>query len=120
MELREALERAGFETPAPAQVFDVDMDNGATGLEDVKRWVQKMEDGRAKLRYDVDGLVVKVNERPLQLLLGATAKAPRWAIAAKFTSLKAITTIAAIDVSVGRTGQLTPVAVLNPVRSSSL
>ena len=76
-----------------------------------ERWVAERHD----LRYETDGVVVKVNEFSHQNELGATAKYPRWAIAYKFNAQQAITTIERIDVQVGRTGVLTPVAILEPV-----
>ena len=76
-----------------------------------EQWVAKRHD----LPYETDGVVVKVNEFSHQNELGATSKYPRWAIAYKFNAQQAITTIERIDVQVGRTGVLTPVAILEPV-----
>lgn len=76
-----------------------------------ERWVAKRHD----LPYETDGIVVKVNEFSHQNELGATSKYPRWAIAYKFDAQQAITTIKDIEVQVGRTGVLTPVAILEPV-----
>ena len=76
-----------------------------------EHWVAKRHD----LLYETDGVVVKVNEFSHQNELGATSKYPRWAIAYKFNAQQAITTIERIDVQVGRTGVLTPVAILEPV-----
>ncbi len=75
------------------------------------QWV----DQRHELSYDIDGMVLKVNSIELQQLLGDTAKAPRWAIAFKFPPEKVVTQVQDIIVQVGRTGVLTPVAVLEPV-----
>jgi DNA ligase (NAD+) len=70
---------------------------------------------RASLEYQIDGVVVKVNSREQQLALGSVAKAPRWAIAYKFEPLAARTRLTDIIVNVGRTGALTPQALLQPV-----
>ena len=74
-------------------------------------WVEKRHD----LPYETDGVVVKVNQLSHQNELGTTSKYPRWAIAYKFNAQQAITTIERIDIQVGRTGVLTPVAILEPV-----
>ena len=76
-----------------------------------ERWVEE----RHELPYETDGIVVKVNNFSQQRELGTTAKYPRWAIAYKFNAQQAITTIQNIEVQVGRTGALTPVAILKPV-----
>jgi DNA ligase (NAD+) len=68
------------------------------------------------LPFEVDGLVVKVNDVALQQRLGFRQRSPRWAVAAKFKPVEAITTLEDITIQVGRTGALTPVAVLTPVR----
>jgi DNA ligase (NAD+) len=84
-------------------------------LDEVVTFCQKMADKRASLSYDVDGIVIKVNELRLQEELGTTMKSPRWAVAFKFPAYQATTTVREINVQVGRTGVITPVAELEPV-----
>ena len=76
---------------------------------------QQFEKKRFELKYDIDGLVYKVNNLQLQKRLGFTSNAPRWAIAHKFSADHAYSKILNIDIQVGRTGALTPVAKVNPV-----
>lgn len=75
------------------------------------RWVERRE----SLRYEADGIVVKVNQLDLQERLGSTGSEPRWAIAYKFPPVEATTILRSIEISVGRTGTLNPYAVLEPV-----
>lgn len=84
-------------------------------LDEVMAHYEEFRDRRDELAYEVDGTVVKVNQTAFQEEFGATAKAPRWAIAYKFPARQATTQIKDIIVQVGRTGALTPVAMLEPV-----
>ncbi|MBI4457577.1 NAD-dependent DNA ligase LigA, partial [Candidatus Uhrbacteria bacterium] len=84
-------------------------------IEDVIAVHRETEAIRDELPYEIDGLVVKVNRRDWQERLGEKSRSPRWAIAYKFTPRKEITVVQDIAVSVGRTGTLTPIALLKPV-----
>ena len=84
-------------------------------IEDVQNYYEHWVKERDELPYETDGVVVKVNQLSHQNELGTTSKYPRWAIAYKFNAQQAITTVKEIEVQVGRTGALTPVAILEPV-----
>jgi DNA ligase (NAD+) len=84
-------------------------------LDEVIEYCERWETERDQLDYDIDGVVVKIDSVGLQEQLGSTAKAPRWAIAFKFKARQATTRLLDIVVQVGRTGALTPKAVLEPV-----
>lgn len=88
----------------------------ARGIDEAVEFWQAWEKKKADEDYWIDGVVVKINRREFQDALGYTGKAPRWAIAAKFEPEKATTIIEGIIVQVGRTGRLTPVAVMKPVQ----
>lgn len=85
------------------------------GIEEVIRYCEEWTAARDTLDYAIDGVVVKVNDLAAHELLGATAKSPRWAVAYKFPAEQAITVLREIQVSVGRTGVVTPVAIFDPV-----
>lgn len=85
-------------------------------IEEVIEYIQYWTNERPNLSYDIDGIVVKVDSLTQQAELGATAKSPRWAIAYKFPAEEVITTLKDIELSVGRTGVVTPTAILEPVR----
>jgi DNA ligase (NAD+) len=88
----------------------------AKNFPEVWSFIQEWEPKRERLPYEIDGIVVKVDRTALQQELGYTGKAPRWAIAYKYAARSGITKIEDILVQVGRTGKLTPVAALKPVR----
>ena len=84
-------------------------------LDEVIAFCEEYAQRRGEIDFDIDGVVVKVNDFSLQAQLGATLKSPRWAVAFKFPAYQATTTVNEIVVQVGRTGVLTPVALLEPV-----
>ncbi|MDQ3561135.1 MAG: NAD-dependent DNA ligase LigA [Pseudomonadota bacterium] len=84
-------------------------------LEEALAFHDRMEAARASLGYDIDGVVYKVDDLALQRRLGFVSRAPRWAIAHKFAAEQATTVLEAIEIQVGRTGSLSPVARLKPV-----
>jgi DNA ligase (NAD+) len=106
-EALEALRAAGFRTNPRAR--------RCASIEDVVAACAAIEAERDALGYDADGVVVKVDALEVQRRLGSTTHHPRWAIAFKFAARQATTTVQAIDVNVGKTGALTPVAKLVPV-----
>jgi len=85
-------------------------------IKKVLDYYRELKEQRFQLPYDIDGMVVKVDDLSLQNSLGATSRSPRWAIAYKFQAVQATTEIHGIEVQVGRTGTLTPVACLKPVK----
>ncbi len=101
------LDRAGF--PVNPEVHLVH------GLDEVIAFCGRWEEKRHDLDYQIDGVVVKVDDLDLQRALGSTSRAPRWAIAYKFPPEERSTRLLAIQVSIGRTGKATPFAVLEPV-----
>jgi DNA ligase (NAD+) len=90
------------------------------GVEEVLAFCAEWEGRRETLPYEIDGIVVKVDSVNQQQQLGYRAKAPRWAIAFKYPARQAVTAVEGIEVQVGRTGALTPVACLRPVEVSGV
>jgi DNA ligase (NAD+) len=86
-----------------------------TGVDNLLINYSKIENNRTKIDFDIDGIVYKINEFVLQKRLGNVANSPRWAIAHKFASNKAISEILNIEIQIGRTGALTPVAKIKPI-----
>ncbi len=86
-----------------------------SGIKNLIKNYHEIEKKRTNLEFDIDGIVYKVNDFSLQKRLGNVANAPRWAIAHKFSSNKAISKILDIEIQVGRTGALTPVAKIKPI-----
>jgi DNA ligase (NAD+) len=102
-----ALKKAGFKTnPLAKKVKDI---------EEAVKYCEKLEKLRDTLDYEVDGAVIKVNSLAQHKTLGETSKNPRWAISYKFTAKQSTTKLNDIEIQVGRTGVLTPVAILEPV-----
>jgi DNA ligase (NAD+) len=85
-------------------------------IKETLEYFQELNRQRHRLPYDIDGMVIKVDSIPLQQQLGATTRSPRWAIAYKFPAIQETTLVESIEVQVGRTGALTPVAHLKPVK----
>lgn len=106
-EALEALEAAGFRVNPRRALLHT--------REELLAFVADAERERQTLGYEIDGVVVKVNQSALQKRLGYTGRAPRWAIAYKFPARSGVTRVEEITVQVGRTGKLTPVAGLSPV-----
>ena len=86
-----------------------------TGIKNLIKNYNQIENKRASIDYDIDGIVYKINDFKLQKRLGSVANSPRWAIAHKFSSNKAISVIKSIEIQIGRTGALTPVAKIVPI-----
>jgi DNA ligase (NAD+) len=103
----EWLERNGFNVNPHRKL--------CTDFDELSAFIAEMEPKRDDLDYEIDGVVVKVNSTALQQEFGATTKAPRWAIAYKYPARQSTTKLLGIMVSVGRTGALTPIAMLEPV-----
>jgi DNA ligase (NAD+) len=103
----EALKQLRFRASADFEVCE--------GIEEVEKYCTRWEAKREKMPYEIDGVVVKVNDVGLQNELGYTSKAPRWAIAFKWAARQGTTVVRAIGFNVGRTGTLTPVALFEPV-----
>ena len=102
------LEQLGLKTNPERKVFE--------SMSDVWSFVEGYQEKRASLPYEIDGIVIKVNELNNQEKAGYTVKAPRWAIAYKFPAEEARTTIREVEWSVGRTGVVTPTAIMDPVQ----
>ena len=107
MELLQALKAWGFPVAEETRVV--------RGAEELVAFHQHIGSKRDQLPYDIDGVVYKVNSLALQQRLGFVTREPRWAVAHKYPAQEQMTTVLAIDVQVGRTGKLTPVAKLAPV-----
>lgn len=88
----------------------------ATSIDEVLDYIDYWTTNRVNLDYDIDGIVIKVNNLDLQEELGFTVKSPRWAIAYKFPAEEVVTEILDIELTVGRTGVITPTAILTPVK----
>ncbi|VEJ45615.1 NAD-dependent DNA ligase LigA [Bartonella vinsonii] len=107
MEMMKKLKEYGFVINPLTKVFKT--------VEEMLSYYHDIEECRHSLSYDIDGIVYKVNDLMLQMRLGFVSRSPRWAIAHKFPAEKAMTLLEGIDIQVGRTGALTPVARLAPI-----
>ncbi len=101
----------GFKTPDPARRFIERSDT----LEGILAFIDHWDQHRHGLEMDIDGVVIKVDDLDKQAEMGLTAKSPRWALAYKFQAEQAVTRLNGIEYNVGRTGAITPVALLEPV-----
>jgi DNA ligase (NAD+) len=101
------LDKWGFKTNP--------LNKNITGIKNLIKNYNDIEKKRADLDFDIDGIVYKINDFTLQKRLGNVANAPRWAIAHKFSSNKGVSQILDIEIQVGRTGALTPVAKIKPI-----
>jgi len=101
------LKEWGFKVP--------DVVQKCSSIEEIKNFLDEWNISREQLPFDIDGVVIKVNDFAQQKQLGTTAKSPRWAIAYKFKAKRVLTPLLSIDFQVGRTGVVTPVANLQPV-----
>jgi DNA ligase (NAD+) len=101
------LKKLGFPVSKYFEVSD--------SIDDVVKIIRKWEDFRHKLPYEIDGVVIKVNEERYREELGTTSKSPRWAISYKYEAEQASTVLESITLQVGRLGKITPVAELKPV-----
>ncbi len=106
-EIVHGLDELGFSIPPQARLCKTP--------EEVAGEFERLQDKREELPFEIDGLVAKLNSLDLQRFLGFTARAPRWALALKFPAHQAETVLKSIEIQVGRTGVLTPKAVLDPV-----
>ncbi|MGO1988525.1 NAD-dependent DNA ligase LigA [Mammaliicoccus vitulinus] len=102
------LDELGFKTNKERETFD--------DIEGVLSFINKWTEQRNELSYDIDGIVIKVDDLSQQEELGFTQKSPRWAIAYKFPAEEVLTTLKDIELSIGRTGVVTPTAILEPVK----
>ncbi|MEK6746087.1 MAG: NAD-dependent DNA ligase LigA [Pseudomonadota bacterium] len=95
--------------------FKAIQEKKAENVDDLLSYYLKLQESRGHLPYEIDGVVYKIDDLELRKRLGEVARAPRWAIAHKFPAEQAVTVIESIDIQVGRTGALTPVARLKPI-----
>ncbi|UXV33234.1 NAD-dependent DNA ligase LigA [Mammaliicoccus sciuri] len=102
------LDELGFKTNKERETYD--------NIEGVLSFISKWTEQRNNLSYDIDGIVIKVDDLSQQEELGFTQKSPRWAIAYKFPAEEVLTTLTDIELSIGRTGVVTPTAILEPVK----
>ncbi|RIN49922.1 NAD-dependent DNA ligase LigA, partial [Staphylococcus simulans] len=107
-EALDELDQLGFKTNQARQRVQT--------IDEVLAYIEKWTEQREDLPYDIDGIVIKVNALEQQEALGFTQKSPRWAIAYKFHAEEVITELLDIELSIGRTGVVTPTAILEPVK----
>ncbi|WP_350344353.1 NAD-dependent DNA ligase LigA [Proteinivorax tanatarense] len=104
----EALKELGFKVNSNYQLFN--------SIEDVALYCERWQQKREELPYEIDGIVIKIDSLSIQKELGFTAKSPRWAIAFKFPAQRSFSVLKDVTFTVGRTGTITPTAILDPVK----
>ena len=128
VQVRERLEHLGFrlnervghfsETQEDSRIKSMHPEWHIGRFSDIASFLKMEQSARRTMDYDIDGVVAKVNEIPVREVLGYTGHHPRWSIAFKFESPEGLTRITGVEVQVGRTGRVTPVARVEPVRIS--
>ncbi len=117
-EVLQQLKDLGFRLNERTGWFSAQKKEGFQTFDRLEAFVRQMTEERSSLPYEIDGLVLKVNELPIRNKVGYTGHHPRWAIAYKFESPTGESVVKAIDIQVGRTGRITPVARIEPVEIS--
>lgn len=125
LEMLRSLKELGFRTNPRVGYFDANVTPNSReydfpglvegSFENIEEFIRSEVDSRESLSYEIDGLVLKVNEIPVRERLGHTGHHPKWAVAYKFEAPEGVTTLISIDVQVGRTGRITPVGRVKPV-----
>jgi DNA ligase (NAD+) len=120
LEMLEFLKENWFPVPGEIGYFTEEKESlhsvPVYPLSQINDFVEKIEKKRREFEYEIDGLVIKINEPEAREILGYTSHHPRWAMAYKFEAPKNVSTVKGIEIQVGRTGKITPLAVIEPVK----